>query len=367
MDSVAAAESEEIVFLKHARYFVRYLNILPSRLASHDNTRVTIAFFAVSGLDVLNSLHLLSDSFKTDIINWIYHLQVIPKPGDRHCGGIQGSSTLNIDNAPECCGLEAYRWGHLAITYTGIAILVALGDDLSRLDRKAIIEGVAAMQREDGSFSATIEGSEHDMRFVYCAAAICAMLNDWGKVDRRKMADYILKSIRYDYGISQHYEMESHGGTTFCAIASLELSDQLDVLTPEMRHKITRWLVFRQQDGFQGRPNKPVDTCYSFWIGAALKILNSFELTSYKENREYVLSTQDKIVGGFSKWPGSPTDPFHTYFGICGLSFLQEPGLLHVVPSLNISQRAFQRLKQLHTAWDLEKDLSQCDIRVNIE
>lgn len=357
MDAAAAdGPAEEILFQKHAKYFVRFLNILPARLASHDSTRVTIAFFAVNGLDVLDSLHLLSDSFRTDIINWIYSLQVVPKPGARPCGGIQGSSTLNVLNPPECCGLEAYRWGHLAITYTGIAVLVALGDDLSRLDRRAIVEGVAAVQRPDGSFSATIDGSEHDMRFVYCAAAICAMLNDWGRVDRRKMAEYIRKSIRYDYGISQHYEMESHGGTTFCAIAALELSGQLDILSPTERAKIVRWLMFRQQDGFQGRPNKPVDTCYSFWIGATLKILNAFELTSYKDNRQYVMSTQDKTVGGFSKWPGSHTDPFHTYFGICGLSFLQEPGLQPVEPALNISKRAFQRLKQLHAVWEIERE-----------
>jgi geranylgeranyl transferase type-1 subunit beta len=34
-----------------------------------------------------------------------------------------------------------YKWGHLAMTYTGIAVLVALGDDLSKLNRKKIIEG----------------------------------------------------------------------------------------------------------------------------------------------------------------------------------------------------------------------------------
>ena len=28
--------------------------------------------------------------------------------------------------------------------------------------------------------------------------------------------------------------------------------------------------------GFNGRPNKPVDTCYSFWVGAALAILRPF-------------------------------------------------------------------------------------------
>uniref|UniRef100_A0A182QX37 Geranylgeranyl transferase type-1 subunit beta n=1 Tax=Anopheles farauti TaxID=69004 RepID=A0A182QX37_9DIPT len=346
-------DGEEVEFRKHAKYFIRFLHTLPARLASHDSTRVTIAFFAVSGLDVLDSLHMLTDTFQQDIINWIYKLQVVPRPGERAYGGIQGSSTFDVLDTPDSCGLQMYRWGHLAITYTGIAVLVALGDDLSRLNRRAIVDGVAAVQRDDGSFSATIEGSEHDMRFVYCAAAICAMLNDWGRVDRKKMADYILKSIRYDYGISQHYEMESHGGTTFCAIAALQLSGQMHLLTPAVKEKIIRWLVFRQQDGFQGRPNKPVDTCYSFWIAATLKILGAFELTSFKDNRDYVLSTQDATVGGFSKWPQAYTDPFHSYFGLCGLSFLNEPGLQEIMPALNISMRAYRRLQELQRNWSL--------------
>lgn len=97
------------------------------------------------------------------------------------------------------------------------------------------------------------------------------------------------KFQRYDYGVSQHFEMESHGGTTYCAIAALCLTDQLNILSHKEVEKVKRWLVLRQdvQDGggFNGRPNKPVDTCYSFWIGAALKILGAFDLTDYKENR----------------------------------------------------------------------------------
>lgn len=72
--------------------------------------------------------------------------------------------------------------------------------------------------------------------------------------------------------------MESHGGTTFCALAALQLSDQLDLLTNNQLEKMKRWLLFRQEGGFNGRPNKPVDTCYAFWIGAALRIIDSFDL-----------------------------------------------------------------------------------------
>ena len=33
-----------------------------------------------------------------------------------------------------------------------------------------------------------------------------------------------------------------------------------------------RWLLNRQCPGFQGRPNKDPDTCYSFWVGASLAV-----------------------------------------------------------------------------------------------
>lgn len=40
--------------------------------------------------------------------------------------------------------------------------------------------------------------------------------------------------------------------------------------------QVKRWCLFRQMSGFQGRPNKPVDTCYSFWVGASLKVQTNF-------------------------------------------------------------------------------------------
>lgn len=67
------------------------------------------------------------------------------------------------------------------------------------------------------------------------------------------------------------------GGSTFCALASLVLMDCLDssFATKELE-QVKRWCLFRQNSGFQGRPNKPVDTCYSFWVGASLKVQKNF-------------------------------------------------------------------------------------------
>ena len=63
------------------------------------------------------------------------------------------------------------------------------------------------------------------------------------------------------------------GGSTYCALASLVLMNRLETsLTSDQLEKIKRWCIFRQKSGFHGRPNKPVDTCYSFWVGASLKV-----------------------------------------------------------------------------------------------
>lgn len=45
------------------------------------------------------------------------------------------------------------------------------------------------------SFYAVPEGSENDMRFVYCAACICYMLDDWSGMDCIKAIDYIRRSM----------------------------------------------------------------------------------------------------------------------------------------------------------------------------
>jgi len=39
--------------------------------------RMTIAFFAISGLDMLNALDAI-DSEKANIVEWIYALQILP-------------------------------------------------------------------------------------------------------------------------------------------------------------------------------------------------------------------------------------------------------------------------------------------------
>lgn len=352
-------DEKKLAKQQHVKYFKYHLQILPARLSNFDSTRVSIAFFALSGLDLLGAINEIEDDRKKTICDWLYQLQVLPdSSGDMKKCGFQGSSTLNCCKNDNCddseCNSEyaKYVCGHLAMTYTALASLIILGDDLSRLNRKCIAEGVKALQQSDGSYCATLAGSENDMRFVYCAACICYMLQDWSGMDKDKTVAFILNSLSYDFGFGQGPGLESHGGITYCAVAALFLMDRLhDAFDSKQLNGLKKWALMRQVCGFQGRPNKPVDTCYSFWVGATLKLLDVFHLSEPKENRSYILSTQDSIVGGFAKWVDSSPDPMHTYLGLSGLSLLGEEGLLDVDARLNISVRALNHLEQIHLSW----------------
>ncbi|KAG8335944.1 Geranylgeranyl transferase type-1 subunit beta [Homalodisca vitripennis] len=115
---------------------------------------LTIAFFAISGLDILNGVDELSAVKKKEICDWIYSLQILPNNHEvditKRCG-FQGSNTLTYNENGERSSIPLYSCGHLAMTYTGIGSLVILGDDLSRVDRQACIQGVRALQQDDGS------------------------------------------------------------------------------------------------------------------------------------------------------------------------------------------------------------------------
>ncbi|BES87689.1 Protein geranylgeranyltransferase type I, beta subunit [Nesidiocoris tenuis] len=348
------ADESVLAKKKHVEFFKMYLYFIPARMFVLDSTRLSIVFFSISGLEILGALSDYNESTKKSMCDWIYSLQIHPdEDGDCSKCGFQGTDTfMTLEDGVAVHCNKMFANGHLAMTYTGLVTLVTLGDDLSRVNRPAIIKGVAALQQEDGSFACTLLGSENDMRFVYCACCICYILQDWSGMDMDKTLSYIRGSFSYDYGFGQGPDLESHGGVAYCAVASLVLMGKLhDVLTPKEYEGLRRWALMKQVAGFQGRANKQEDTCYSFWVGATLKMLDFYEMVNYEENRKYVMSTQCLDTGGFSKVRFSYPDPLHSYLGLCGLSFMGENGLGEVHPALNMSMRAVNCLHKIHQSW----------------
>ncbi|KAL4227825.1 Geranylgeranyl transferase type-1 subunit beta [Mactra antiquata] len=355
---MAAPDYNEFLRKKHTQFFKRCLQILPARYSSLDTSRMTIAFFALSGLDILNALDVIEKD-REGIIEWIYTLQVLPKndgSNENQCG-FSGSTTIR-----KCCdteqtkkGSEQFDSGHIAMTYTALATLIILGDDLSRVNKESILLALRNLQLKDGSYRPVSEPSENDMRFVYCASCICYILDDWSGMNRDLAAKYIKQSLSFEGAIGQGPYLEAHGGSTFCAIASLVLMNKLDdTFNDKDLKQIKRWCIFRQQSGFNGRPNKPVDTCYSFWVGATLQLLDCYNFVNSECNRAFLMDTQQPITGGFSKWPSHNPDALHAYFGVCGLSLMGEEGLQPMHAALNISQRAAECMFKIQEKWRTE-------------
>ena len=57
---------------------------------------------------------------------------------------------------------------------------------------------------------------------------------------------------------------------------------------------------------------------------------------------------QDTETGGFADRPGDMPDPFHTLFGVAGLSLLGEPGIKAVNPVFCMPQDVLDRLGVQH-------------------
>eukprot|EP01083_Nonionella_stella_P018612 51806_1 len=327
----------------HVKFYEMHLKILRMEYQVLDPNRMTLIYFVVSALDILGALDKVP---RNDVVEWIYAQQVLSNEryGDTKCGFRAGPSL----GVPYQCEKDhpllgsKFDGGHLAMTYTALSTLVILGDDLSRVDKTGVIGSLRHLQLENGSFRPLYAESESDMRFIYCAAAISWMLGDFSGLNIDKMADYIASCQTYDGAFGMCPGNEGHGGSTFCAVAALALIDRLDRI-PDTG-ALSRWCLTRQGSGYSGRPGKPSDTCYSFWIGGTIKLLGLHDHTCPKRNRTFNLRCQLQF-GGFSKVPDAIPDLLHSYMGLCGLSLMDMDGLGPVNAALGFSQRAVDELE----------------------
>ncbi|GKY99234.1 hypothetical protein MPSEU_000878700 [Mayamaea pseudoterrestris] len=326
---------------RHVRYFSSCLSSLAEGYSRLDTNRLTLVHFSVQALDLLgvwdneNDETMLTDMgiSKQKIIDWIYSLQVPTWKGNEQFTGFLGGSFLgefacstsaSKQEKNERQSQQIICQGHISMTYTALATLHTLGDDFSRVNRHGILQSLRALQLENGSFKCTINDAEHDMRFLYCACCISHMLHDWSGVNINAAVDYIRKCRSFDGAIALLPGQEGHGGSTFCAIASLALMQRLDDVVNEgnWRHELIHWCVNRQVSGMQGRPNKNPDTCYSYWIGGTMRLLGRDELLDHTQLRTFVMQCQTDM-GGFSKTINDYPDVLHSFYSMAYISMSQ--------------------------------------------
>ena len=100
--------------------------------------------------------------------------------------------------------------------------------------------------------------------------------------------------------------------------------------TDGWKEDLIHWCAHRQIGGFQGRPNKVEDTCYSYWIGGTLQVLGYDDLLDRDVLTDFVLSCQTDM-GGFSKVLGAYPDLLHSFYSMAWLSLFEshELNMLH--------------------------------------
>jgi len=348
---------------KHERYLKYVITMLPESAASQELNRVVLGYFAMTTLDLFGCLDkYYNEDRKKLMIDTIYSLQVRPGKGIIHndfydiflclkenpnCG-FMGSNFFG--NVFDPSGNDAdivypMEFPHITMTAMCLIMLIMFGDlQLSRVNKRGILTGLKACQRIDGSFGYLPVDTETDLRFTYSACVSCYILDDWGDIDVEKMVEYIHRCQRYDYAFAMEPGCESHGSACYLAVASLWLLGRLD----ELRHRdeLIKWLVNLQGLGFCGRPNKLEDSCYTFWIGATLKILGVLEdVVELNHVRSYVLDCEGNM-GGFAKWCDCDPDPYHTHHSFYGLSILNLDQLPEIHPAFGTTLSVFRKIEE---------------------
>ncbi|KAF5453539.1 hypothetical protein F2P56_028436 [Juglans regia] len=332
---------------RHVCYLEMMYHLLPSPYQDQEINHLTLAYFVISGLDLLSALDRVD---RDAVASWVLSFRALPKnkgvPNDGQFYGFNGSRTSQF--TPDNNGVLSRNGSHLASTYSALAILKIVGYDFSSIDSETMLTSMRNLQQPDGSFMPIHIGAETDLRFVYCAVAICFMFEDWRGMDKEKAKGYIINCQSYDGGFGLRPGSESHGGATYCAVASLRLMGFIgdDLLSSSTSSTVNvplllDWIFQRQatNGGFQGRPNKDSDTCYAFWIGAVLRILGGHKLIDEKALRGFLLTCQSEY-GGFSKFPGQVPDLYHSYYGFTAFSLLGELGMNSLCVELGMTDLA---------------------------
>eukprot|EP01053_Blabericola_migrator_P007333 Blabericola_migrator_1__7332@NODE_372_length_9256_cov_73_169986_g297_i0_p2_GENE_NODE_372_length_9256_cov_73_169986_g297_i0NODE_372_length_9256_cov_73_169986_g297_i0_p2_ORF_typecomplete_len465_score76_95Prenyltrans/PF00432_21/3_3e07Prenyltrans/PF00432_21/4_9e08Prenyltrans/PF00432_21/2_4e12Prenyltrans/PF00432_21/5_9e10Prenyltrans/PF00432_21/1_1e07SQHop_cyclase_N/PF13249_6/1_6e05SQHop_cyclase_N/PF13249_6/3_5SQHop_cyclase_N/PF13249_6/5_6e02SQHop_cyclase_N/PF13249_6/1_8e03TED_complement/PF07678_14/0_ len=325
----------------------------PKIFLAHESSSVWLVYWKLHSLAILKKLDLyLSQEGKlTHIFDYL-------RAAQHEDGGFGG----------------APGWiGHLSTTYAACAVLRMINtpEALAIVNKDKLYTWLLQLKCESGAFRLHEDG-EIDIRGTYCALASAEMFGILTPELTSGVGEALQRCQRYDGGLSGVPGGEAHAAYTYCGLASACL---LDVAHTKLNlGHLLRWLSHRQQSsvgGFNGRPNKLVDACYSFWVAACFPLLkyamykqaqetgvnmsvpgkgscwfSPFPIESYvllacqpclgaldtsSEETGGTLTRASSIphqgkCGGFCDKPGKSPDYYHTCYALSGLSIVRHWG-----------------------------------------
>ncbi|KAI6205256.1 60S ribosomal protein L30 [Aphelenchoides besseyi] len=226
---------------------------------------------------------------------------------------------------------------HVLHTLCAIQVLKIL-NRMDLVDVEGVVRYIQSLQNADGSFSGdTLK--EVDTRFSMCALATLHLLDRLDAVNIPMAVEFVLSCHNFDGGFGTRPGSESHAGQVYCCLGALAICGALETINCE---RTAEWLAERQcpSGGLCGRPEKLPDVCYSWWVLASLAILRKLHYIDRDSLIKFILASQEDEMGGIADRPGDMPDPFHTVFGISGLSLLKYGDLEAVDPVFCMTKRA---------------------------
>lgn len=352
---------------KHVAYLLRGLRSLSPGYVSLDASRPWLCYWILHSLDLLDALP----------VEW---LPACVRQLDRcQTGGFGGG--------PQ-------QLSHCAPTYAAVLALCIIGTEqaLRTIDRKRLYAFFLSVKHDSGGFRMH-DGGEVDVRGTYTVLAVAALLNMLTPELVDNVAGYVRACQTYEGGFSGEPGSEAHGGYVFCALAALVILRQTDHLDLDA---LERWLCRRQmplEGGFQGRTNKLVDACYSFWQGGTLALVEllkqghtldshgSLQLHRRPPHhddgqhqlpadgvyacdelalQQYILlCSQQTPDGGLRDKPGKPRDYYHTCYALSGLAALQ-----HFDERPNLTYGSSENtLQPVHPVFNIRTDKVRSAVR----
>ncbi|XP_031436647.1 protein farnesyltransferase subunit beta-like [Clupea harengus] len=236
---------------QHVMYLMEGLQHLSDSYESLDASRPWLCFWLLHSLDLLH--RPVTFDLASDVCKFISRCQ-------SPTGGFAGGP-----------GQQA----HLAPTYAAVNALCVIGtqEAYDVIDRERLLNFLLALRQRDGSFQMHV-GGEVDVRSIYCAASVASLTNIITPDLFESTCDWVVRCQSWEGGLGGVPGLEAHGGYTFCGLAALVIlkgQHRLDT------RSLLRWASSRQmrfEGGFQGRCNKLVDGCYSFWQAGLLHLIH---------------------------------------------------------------------------------------------
>ncbi|CAG8511837.1 12144_t:CDS:10 [Rhizophagus irregularis] len=307
----------------HIKYVKDGLKGLPSYLVALDASKPWLCFW------MLYSLDILGDELSQDLVK-------------------KGISTITkLQNPTGGFGGGPGQISHAAATYAAVNALATIGtkEAYDLIDRETLYNWFLKLKREDGSF-VMHEGGEVDVRGAYCVLSAATLTNLVTPELTAGTAEWIKRCQNYDGGIGGEPGIEGHGGYTFCGLAAMEIMGKTDLLDIPLLLRWATSLQMQLEGGFQGRPNKLVDGCYSFWVGGLFPLLEAIMTRNLPEKdveqsnsevskyiaqslfdrealQEYILIACQSPKGGLIDKPKRGADHYHTCYCLSGLSTAQ--------------------------------------------